>query len=166
MIRIDVDLKKVKKYNLAASEIEKLATGIINGLNSNIINDYAYMLEQIKHDETEVGLLELQKSNFGLKYPQLYTYLYGGIIQESMMPRHFNSQRVEFDESVVWAMERSIPELSFDVQKLPEVSDGMKRIEGQNLYYKYEDKKLTVGVYVGYTDYFGTSARKIMIKFE
>lgn len=143
-----------------------MATGIVNGLNRNIINDYTYMLEQIKHDEIEMGLFDLEKSNFGLKYPQLYTYLYGGIIQESMMPRQFLSQRVEFDESVVWAVERSIPEMSFDVQKLPVVSDGMKRIEGQNLYYKFEDKKLTVGVFVGYSDYFGTSVRKIKIKFE
>ena len=166
MLRIDVDLRKVKKYNIAASEIEKLATGIINGLNRNIITDYTNMLEQIKHDETEVGLFELKNTNFGLSYPQQYTYLYGGVIQESMMPEQFRSQQVDFDESVVWAVDRSIPEMSLNVQKLPEVSDGMKRIEGQNLYYKYEGRKLTVGVFVGYSDYYGTSARKIKIKFE
>lgn len=143
-----------------------MATGIINGLNRNIINDYTNMLEQIKHDETEVGLFELRNTNLGLSYPQQYTYLYGGIIQESMMPGQFRSQQVDFDESVVWAVDRSIPEMSLNVQKLPEVSDGMKRIEGQNLYCKYEDRKLTVGVFVGYSDYYGTSARKIKIKFE
>lgn len=164
MIRVDVDLKKVKRYNILASDIEKLATRLIKGLNRNIIHDYTNILEQIKHDEIEIGLLELEKSDFGLPYPRLYTFLYGGIVQESMMPKQYRSQWVGFDESVIWALEKSIPEMSFDVAKLPEVYDGMKRIEGQNLYYKCEDRILTVGVFVGYSDYFGMSARKIKIK--
>ena len=166
LIRVDVDLKKVKKYKISDSDIEKLATGLINRMNRNIIHDYTNMLEHIKHDEIEVGLLELGKSDFGLHNPNFYTYLYGGVIQESMIPKQFRSQWIGFDESVIWALEGKIPEMSFDVQKLPEVYDGMKRIEGQNLYFNYEDKKLTVGAFVGFSDYFGMNARKIKVKSE
>ena len=136
MIRVDVDLKKVKRYNISDSDIEKITTGLLNGLNRNIIHDYTNMLEQIKHDEIEVGISELDKSDFGLHNPHFYTCLYSGVIQESMIPKQFRSQWVGFDESVIWALDGAIPEMSFDVQKLPEVYDGMKRIEGQNLYYK------------------------------
>lgn len=41
----------------------------------------------------------------------------------------------------------------------------MKRIGAQNFYYKYEEKKLWIGVFVGFEDVVEMRARKIIVRF-
>ena len=85
---------------------------------------------------------------------------------DSMLPKMLCKRKVAFDESIIWAVMGGIPEVSFDVTRLPLTADGMKRIGKLNLYYKYEEKKLTIGTFAGYEDMVEQKARKIIVKFE
>lgn len=166
MIKIEVDLSIAEEVNIPTSDVEKLASGVIRGLNKNIIIDYAERLEQKPHDVVEISNLELKKSHFGFDTPLMYTYLYGGVLMDSMLPKLFSKRKVAFDESIIWAVMGGVPEVSFDVSRLPLTADGMKRIGKLNLYFKYEEKKLTIGTFVGYEDMVEQKARKIIVKFE
>ena len=166
MIKIEVDLSIAEKVNIPTSDVEKLASEVINGLNKNIIIDYAERLEKKTHDVVEISNLELEKSHFGFDTPLMYTYLYGGVLMDSMLPKLLSKRKVAFDESIIWAVMGGVPEVSFDVSRLPLTADGMKRIGKLNLYFKYEEKKLTIGTFVGYEDMVEQKARKIIVKFE
>ena len=166
MITIEVDLSIAKKVNISTSEVDKLALGVINGLNKNLIIDYAERLEQKPHDVIEVNDTELEKTHFGFDTPLMYTYLYGGVLMDSMLPKLFSKRKVAFDESIIWAVMGGIPEISFDVTRLPLTADGMKRIGNLNLYFKYEENKLTIGTFVGYEDVVEQKARKIIVRFQ
>jgi hypothetical protein len=85
---------------------------------------------------------------------------------DSMLPKLLSKRKVAFDESIIWAVMGGVPEVSFDVSRLPLTADGMKRIGKLNLYFKYEEKKLTIGTFVGYEDMVEQKARKIIVKFE
>lgn len=166
MIQIDTDLSITSEINIPVSEIEKLAAPLINGLNKQLILYYADVLDNLPHDNTEVGVFELEKSYFGLNRPMMYTYLYGGVLQESMLHKMYRKKKVDFDESVVWAVPE-VPEVTLEVTRLPKIADGMKRIGKLNLYYKYEKKKLTIGTYVGILNQnWLMKARKVNVKFE
>lgn len=166
MIKIEVDLSITEEVNIPTSDVEKLASGVIHGLNKKIIVDYAERLEQKPHDVVEISNLELEKSHFGFATPLMYTYLYGGVLMDSMLPKLLSKRKVAFDESIIWAVMGGVPEVSFDVSRLPLTADGMKRIGKLNLYFKYEEKKLTIGTFVGYEDMVEQKARKIIVKFE
>ena len=166
MIQINADLSITSNINLPVSESEKLAVSLISGLNKQLILYYADVLENLPHDNKEIGIYELEKSYFGLDRPMMYTYLYGGVLQENMLHKMFRKKRVDFDESVVWAVPE-IPEVTLEVTRLPKIADGMKRIGKLNLYYKYEKKKLTIGTYVGVLNMkWLMKARKVSVKFE
>ena len=166
MIQIDVDLSITSEINVPVSETEKLGTSLINGLNKQLILYYADVLEKLPHDNTEEGINNLEKSYFGLDRPMMYTYLYGGVLQENMLHKMFRKKKVDFDESLVWAVPE-VPEVTLEVTRLPKIADGMKRIGKLNLYYKYKDKKLTIGTYVGVLNQnWLMKARKVCVKFE
>lgn len=166
MIQIEADLSITNNINIPTSEAEKLATSLINGLNKQLILYYADVLDNLPHDNTEEGIFELEKSYFGLELPLMYTYLYGGVLQENMLHNMFRKKKVDFDESIVWAVSQ-VPEVTLEVTRLPKIADGMKRIGKLNLYYKYEDKKLTIGTYVGVLNQNQLmKARKVIVKFE
>lgn len=83
-----------------------------------------------------------------------------------MLHKMFRKKKVDFDESIVWAVPE-VPEVTLEVTRLPKIADGMKRIGKLNLYYKYEDKKLTIGTYVGVLNQnWLMKARKVSVKFE
>ena len=165
-IKIDVDLSVMEEIPIPFDSVEKLAEGVINGLNKNIIIDYANRLEQKPHDVIEVDINNLEKTLLGLDMPMMYTYLYGGILQENMLPKLLSKRKVDFNDSVIWAVTGGVPEISLEVTRLPETVDGMKRIGKLNLYYKYEEKKLTIGAFVGYENEVELRARKIIVKFQ
>ncbi len=169
MISVNADLTIAEEIDIPTNEIEKLAAVLINGLNRNLIDDYTNKLESLPHDNIEINIFDLGKTHFGFNTPLMYIYLYGGVLQENMLPKLFRKERVEFDDSVIWALPQYF-DVSFNVSKLPEMSNGMRRIRDLNLYYKYDKKKLTLGTYVGYADYAIRDAmlraRKIKVKFE
>lgn len=166
MIQIDADLSITSEINIPESEVQKLATSLISGLNKQLVIYYADVLENLPHDNTVEGIYNLEKSYFGLDRPLMYTYLYGGVLQENMLPKMFRKKKVDFDESVVWAVPE-VPEMTFEVTRLPKIADGMKRIGKLNLYYKYEKKKLTIGTFVGILNQnWLMKARKVTVRFE
>ena len=165
-IKIDVDLSVMEEIPIPFDSVEKLAEGVINGLNKNIIIDYANRLEQKPHDVIEVDINNLEKTLLGLDMPMMYTYLYGGILQENMLPKLLSKRKVDFNDSVIWAVTGGVPEISLEVTRLPETVDGMKRIGAHNFYYKYEDKKLWIGAFVGYENEVELRPRKIIVKFS
>ena len=166
LIKIDVDLSVMEEIPIPFDSVEKLAEGVINGLNKNIIIDYANRLEQKPHDVIEVDVNDLEKTLLGLDMPMMYTYLYGGILQENMLPKLLSKRKVDFNDSVIWAVTGGVPEISFEVTRLPETVEEKKRIGKLNLYYKYEEKKLTIGAFVGYENEVELRARKIIVKFK
>lgn len=166
LIKIDVDLSVMEEIPIPFDSVEKLAEGVINGLNKNIIIDYANRLEQKPHDVIEVDVNDLEKTLLGLDMPMMYTYLYGGILQENMLPKLLSKRKVDFNDSVIWAVTGGVPEISLEVTRLPETIEGMKRIGARNFYYKYEDKKLWIGVFVGYEDLGEERAKKIKVTFQ
>ena len=165
MVKIDVDLSIMEEISIPTSEINKLARGVINGLNKNMISDYADRLEHLPHDILEVDGMDLDKSHFGFDTPLMYTYLYGGIIQENMLLKLLRKKRVELNESLIWAVWQ-VPKVTFEVKRLPETAGEMKRIGMLNLYYQYADKKLTIGTFVGYEEMAEQKARKIVVKWR
>ena len=140
--------------------------GVINGLAKNMVIEYADRLEKLPHDDYEVKDSELWHNHFGLNTPLMYTYLYGGVLQDNMLPKILSKRKVDFDSSIIWAVIGGVPEITLEVSRLPQTSGDMKRIGSLNLYYKYEDKKLTIGTFVGYEDRVEQKARKISVKFE
>ena len=95
----------------------------------------------------------------------MYTYLYGGVLTETMLPKLYNKRKVAFDQNVIWAVMGGVPQISFAVTRLPKTANAMKRIGKMNLFYKYEEKKLTLGTFVGYEDTVEQKAKKIVVKF-
>ena len=165
LITIDIDLPMTNDINVTSADIEKLATGVVNNLNKKLIYDYADRLEQKPHDVVEIDVTKLENSNFGLAYPAMYTYLYGGVLTETMLPKLYNKRKVAFDQNVIWAVMGGVPQISFAVTRLPKTANAMKRIGKMNLFYKYEEKKLTLGTFVGYEDTVEQKAKKIVVKF-
>ena len=166
LIKIDVDLSVAEEIVIPSSDYDKLALGVVNGLNKNIILDYTNRLEQKAHDVIEVDFNNLEKQLLSLDMPMMYTYMYGGMLQEYMLPKLLSKRKVDFDDSVIWAVTGGIPEISLEVTRLPGTVEEMKRIGKLNLYYKYEDKKLIIGAFVGYEDIVVQKARKIIVKFQ
>lgn len=165
LIKIDVDLSVAEEIPIPLESVEKLAEVVINGLNRNMIIDYANRLEQKPHDVIEVDINDLEKTLLGFDMPMMYTYLYGGMLQENMLPKLLSRRKVEFDDSIIWAVTGGVPEISLEVTRLPETVEGMKRIGAQNFYYKYEEKKLWLGAFVGYEDAVELRAQKIIVRF-
>lgn len=164
-IKIDVDLSVAEEIVIPSSDYDKLALGVVNGLNKNMITDYSNRLEQKPHDVIEVDFNDLEKKLLGLDMPMMYTYLYGEGLDGNMLPKLLSKKKVAFDRSVIWAVTGGVPEISLEVTRLPETVDGMKRIGKLNLYYKYEDKKLTIGAFVGYEDVVEQRVLKIIVRF-
>lgn len=165
MIKVDVNLAMAEGLNLPTTEIEKMAAGVVNGLNKSLICDYVNRLEQMPHDSIEINDTELANTHFGLAYPMMYTYLYGGVLTDNMLPKLFSKRKVPFDDSIIWALTGGVPEISFAVNRLPKTAEGMKRIKDLNLYYMYEEKRLTIGTFVGYEGIVEQKQRKISVKF-
>lgn len=165
LIKIDVDLSVAEEIIIPSSDYDKLALGVVNGLNKNMIIDYTNRLEQRPHDVVEVDYNDLEKTLLGLDMPMMYTYLYGEGLDGSMLPKLLSKKKVAFDKSVIWAVTGEVPEISLEVTRLPESVEGMKRIGAQNFYYKYEEKKLWIGVFVGFEDVVEMRARKIIVRF-
>lgn len=165
LITTDIDLAMAEDINVTTADVRKLAEGVINGLNKNLIYDYSDRLEQKPHDVVEIDVTKLRISHFGLAYPAMYTYLFGGVLTDNMLPKQFSKRKASFDDSIIWAIMGGVPEISFAVSRLPKSAEGMKRIGNMNLYYKYEEKKLTIGTFVGYEDLVEQKARKIVVKF-